>query len=384
MTSRSHFCFKFIYLFVSILSLSTYICVPAYAENAAIPQYIDSFTTVCTSVIDGDTIECVEQNGKVEKIRLLGIDAPELDQKLGEKAKSVLSSLILNKEIRVKSPGRDTNLQILGKIFLPDNPETSVNSILVGNGYAKCAGNTDYSSAFKYYEDIARQKGRGIWLISEYKEMPNAMFFKELKGDAVQKPIIISEIRTKNNDPSSNVQKEENINHLINQSIKSSNERIAELRKEQDAFERRFEADQINFNRKMAKNKNANSSTASSIDLEKGVIEYSLSLEKSNYMDGFVVINCKISNRSEYLIDYIGVDLCLRSFGRKDMENDFSNERLIPKNSSRILQFTFDEKKVGKNISLSNCELIIDNILVKHEGKSINATELYSLRKMSF
>ena len=44
----------------------------AYADIIGIVQ----------KVVDGDTIHLTDDNGKLHKVRLLGIDAPEMDQSL--------------------------------------------------------------------------------------------------------------------------------------------------------------------------------------------------------------------------------------------------------------------------------------------------------------
>ncbi|MBU7047459.1 MAG: hypothetical protein HXS54_13580, partial [Theionarchaea archaeon] len=50
-------------------------------------------TILCTTIIDGDTFRL--ETG--EKVRLIGIDAPELSQPGGEESREYLTQLILNK-----------------------------------------------------------------------------------------------------------------------------------------------------------------------------------------------------------------------------------------------------------------------------------------------
>ena len=67
-------------------------------------------------VIDGDTVK-----GKVERkqisIRLVEIDAPEMDQPFGLESKNFLIKLTLNEKITYYSEGEDRYGRTLGKLF---------------------------------------------------------------------------------------------------------------------------------------------------------------------------------------------------------------------------------------------------------------------------
>ena len=60
-------------------------------------------TFVCTSVIDGDTFKL--ETGV--KVRLIGIDAPELSQPGGEESREYLAQLILNKGVTLETGYED-------------------------------------------------------------------------------------------------------------------------------------------------------------------------------------------------------------------------------------------------------------------------------------
>ena len=53
-------------------------------------------------VHDGDTITVLDASRIQHKIRLAGIDAPELKQAFGSKSKQNLSGLIYNKQVKVE------------------------------------------------------------------------------------------------------------------------------------------------------------------------------------------------------------------------------------------------------------------------------------------
>lgn len=77
-----------------------------------------------TEVYDGDTIRA-EGHGTEIRVRMAGIDAPEIHkdvrekgQPYGQEAREYLESMILNKHVQITSYGYDRHDLILGTIFL--------------------------------------------------------------------------------------------------------------------------------------------------------------------------------------------------------------------------------------------------------------------------
>jgi len=109
-------------------------------------------------IIDGDSIEISDT-----KIRLVGIDAPELDQecdkkgrnwKCGQEAKSALSMFVANQVISCESQGLDKYRRVLGNCSVRGR---NLGKWMVTNGWAVSFG--DYS----FDEAIARRNKFGIW-----------------------------------------------------------------------------------------------------------------------------------------------------------------------------------------------------------------------------
>lgn len=99
-------------------------------------------------VHDGDTLTILfKYNNQAFKhnIRLLGVDAPEMNSKVDAEKKVAqlgqifLSDLILNKIIRVKMTDFDQYGRSLCYIYLLDS-ETTINSLLVEQGYVRPYG----------------------------------------------------------------------------------------------------------------------------------------------------------------------------------------------------------------------------------------------------
>lgn len=52
-------------------------------------------------VLDGDTIEVLQDNGEKSRIRLAGIDAPEKKQQFGQRFRQSLSGLVSQKHVYI-------------------------------------------------------------------------------------------------------------------------------------------------------------------------------------------------------------------------------------------------------------------------------------------
>lgn len=84
------------------------------------------------AVHDGDTITVLVEKTQT-KIRLAGIDAPELKQDFGNVAKRTLSELVFGRNVRVVDKGKDRYGRTIGDVY---EGEKRVNLILVEKGMA--------------------------------------------------------------------------------------------------------------------------------------------------------------------------------------------------------------------------------------------------------
>ena len=102
-----------------------------------------TYAAFVTEVYDGDTITVDIDLGfgiklTDQKIRLFGINAPELKGKTkteGIKSRDKLTELILNKQIKIQTikDKKEKYGRILGKIWID---ETLVNDVLITEGFA--------------------------------------------------------------------------------------------------------------------------------------------------------------------------------------------------------------------------------------------------------
>ena len=121
---------------------------------------MSSWTGKVIGITDGDTIE-VMYAGKAAKIRLEGIDAPEIGQPWGEQAKQVTEQLALNKDVKVVAKERGRYGRIIANVYLPSGHE--LGQVLVATGYAWWYREYSDDSTLEKLEEAAKSSGQGLW-----------------------------------------------------------------------------------------------------------------------------------------------------------------------------------------------------------------------------
>ncbi len=124
-------------------------------------------------VVDGDTMD-VEIDGKVERLRLIGIDTPEtvdprkdvqcFGKEASNKAKELLEGNFVTLESDDTQSERDKYKRLLVYVFLPDG--TNFNKYMIEEGYAY---EYTYDEAYKYQSEFkeaqinAKNSNKGLW-----------------------------------------------------------------------------------------------------------------------------------------------------------------------------------------------------------------------------
>ncbi len=121
--------------------------------------HLHALEGLCVRVVDGDTI-VIRTGSKTERVRLRGIDAPELEQTGGREAGKYLAGLILNKKVRIAGESRDNYNRLLGLVFLG---KENVNLTMVREGWAWDYALSNAGSEYTLAEKKAREAGRGLW-----------------------------------------------------------------------------------------------------------------------------------------------------------------------------------------------------------------------------
>ena len=126
-----------------------------------------------THIVDGDTID-VNINGAIERVRLIGIDTPEVVDprkpvqcfgiEASNKAKEVLTGQSVVLENDPSQGDKDKYSRLLRYIFLKDG--TNFNKLMIEQGYAH---EYTYDLPYKYQQEFkqaqtyARENKLGLW-----------------------------------------------------------------------------------------------------------------------------------------------------------------------------------------------------------------------------
>lgn len=154
--------FKSLLLFFSA-TLVLFSCQP---ENSANEKFRVSY------VIDGDTFIFINERGEKEKLRLIGINAPECKhpeigkEEFCEESTKALNNLVLNKMVELKFDleSYDRYGRTLAYVYVDDS--IFVNEQMVLNGYAY---SSSYSPNLKHQiklnkaEKEAKRRKSGLW-----------------------------------------------------------------------------------------------------------------------------------------------------------------------------------------------------------------------------
>lgn len=139
------------------------------------PAFSQTRTTAVTvfKVSDGDTFWVRYPSGKEEKIRLIGINAPESRktgnreaQYFGKEASEYAKRLLLNKQVTLEFDVQKTDRYKRTLAYAYLSSGTMINALLVKEGYAQVATyppNVKYQSLFQKLEKEARSAKRGLW-----------------------------------------------------------------------------------------------------------------------------------------------------------------------------------------------------------------------------
>ena len=128
----------------------------------------DDYLATCVRVIDGDTLTVADENQNLHRIRIVGMDAPELAQPYGRAAKAALSELVLHKEVHVVPAGVDKYNRELAQLRHDTSfGQLDVAETMISNGHAFSWGGAHYKA-----QEYAAENRLGIWSDLRYQERP--------------------------------------------------------------------------------------------------------------------------------------------------------------------------------------------------------------------
>lgn len=142
-------------LFVFLLMLS----VLFHAASAV----ASSWTAEVIRVNDGDSIT-VKHDKRIVKVRLYGIDSPEIEQPYGRTSRSIVRQWLVGKRVKVEPMYRDSYGRTVAQVWAGD---ALVNAELVKNGaawvYPRFCRERDICEPMARMQQNAQQARLGLW-----------------------------------------------------------------------------------------------------------------------------------------------------------------------------------------------------------------------------
>ena len=111
-------------------------------------------------VSDGDSF-MIKSYGKKIRVRIYGIDAPELKQRYGKEAKKYLEDLILGKKVELKVLYEDRYKRKIARVYCDDR-EINLEMLRSGNVWFYEYHAKNEKEYRKVYEEAKKEK-RGLW-----------------------------------------------------------------------------------------------------------------------------------------------------------------------------------------------------------------------------
>jgi micrococcal nuclease len=128
-------------------------------SSKAMPQ--KRFSGRVAGVIDGDTIR-VTHDLKSVKVRLYGVDCPDIKQVGGKAARALVRRLAFGRVLLIESKGKDRYKRIIGRVFLLSGNTLSRELVKAG----KCWWYEKYAPDDQYLMELekeAKAEKRDIW-----------------------------------------------------------------------------------------------------------------------------------------------------------------------------------------------------------------------------
>lgn len=160
-------------------------CTRDDAKQRRARRSVERIEVSVVGVHDGDTLTGLTSGREQIKVRLEGIDAPELGQPFGRVAKRALSDKVFGKTVEIVTSRRDLYGRVVGQAIIGGR---DVGEELVREGSAWHATNFSHDKRLAAAEARARRARAGLW--ADRSPEPPWEFRKqrEKKRDEPEKP----------------------------------------------------------------------------------------------------------------------------------------------------------------------------------------------------
>lgn len=209
------------------------------STTVTLPPAETRVTGTVVSTTDGDTLR-VDINGTTSDVRLLGINAPEMEECWGQEAAHELAILVDGQQVLLSSGPDDIDSfgRLLRYVYLDDADEPIfVNAEMVASGNAVgLQDGSEFAESIKAYEARAFQSGYGMWA---------TFACGDLEGTTVDRPVIrVSELASDPSGPDADFLGDEYIT-IVNEGYDGVSIAGWTLRDESSSNRYTFEAGQV-------------------------------------------------------------------------------------------------------------------------------------------
>ena len=133
-------------------------------RKSAVVQVVERFNGQVIRVSDGDTCDVETPSGRVVRIRIYGIDAPELAQPFGKESRKYLDKKILRQQVIIEKYYDDQYGRCVGRVIM-NGKDLALELLEEGIvwHYVQYCNDPAYAKA----EQQARQEQKGLWKSSD-------------------------------------------------------------------------------------------------------------------------------------------------------------------------------------------------------------------------
>ena len=167
----------FVFSLIALLAVSVVSCRFTESSKAAGDWAVyDQKPFIVRHVFDGDTIDIEPTNGGARtKVRLIGIDAPEVNDYWNEASTRYATARADDKPVTIRlepTRSRDKYGRLLAYVYLSDRESLNLALVRDGQAYADRRFRHTLAAQFEQAENAARKKGTGLWKDVHQQQMP--------------------------------------------------------------------------------------------------------------------------------------------------------------------------------------------------------------------
>jgi micrococcal nuclease len=139
------------------------------ASNDLLARTSVMTTVQVVNIIDGATLDVRYDDGRVERVKLAGVDAPALDQPYGKMSRQSLQHVLERQTVGLLP--RSSPVQGARHVAVILNGG-DLAAMLLEQGNVTLAPDSTPDSSLKPHEAVAREARRGIWGLPPAQQIP--------------------------------------------------------------------------------------------------------------------------------------------------------------------------------------------------------------------